>query len=396
MTPAEAETKTSHSLPTANAEAPAVLQILPSLKTGGVERGAVDIAAALTAANWRAIVISSGGPMAHEINRVGGTHITLPVDRKNPLVMLNNIGAIAGVIRSHNVDVVHARSRAPAWSARSAARRCGVPFITTFHGTYNYGNRAKKAYNEIMTKGERIIAISEFISRHIQENYGVAGEKIRVIPRGIDIENFNPNAVSAERMIQLSQTWRLPDDAPVIMLPGRLTRWKGQSVLIEAARRLERENIRVLLVGDDQGRSKYRDELEAQIGRIGAEGIIHLTGPCRDMPAAYMLADVVVSASTDPEAFGRVAAEAHAMGRPVVASDHGGARETVIAGETGWLTPPSDVDALAQTLRTALAMSPEERDTVARRAIAHVRNNFTKQQMCARTLAVYEELLPPR
>ena len=215
MTPAEAETKTSHSLPAANAEAPAVLQILPSLKTGGVERGAVDIAAALTAANWRAIVISSGGPMAHEINRVGGIHITLPVDRKNPLVMLNNIGAIAGVIRSHNVDVVHARSRAPAWSARSAARRCGVPFITTFHGTYNYGNRAKKAYNEIMTKGERIIAISEFIGRHIQENYGVAGEKNRGIPRGIDIESFNPNAVSAERMIQLSQTWRLPDDAPV-------------------------------------------------------------------------------------------------------------------------------------------------------------------------------------
>ena len=224
----------------------------------------------------------------------------------------------------------------------------------------------------------------------------MAGEIIRVIPRGIDFENFNPNAVSAERMIQLSQTWRLPDDAPVIMLPGRLTRWKGQSVLIEAARRLERENIRVLLVGDDQGRSKYRDEREAQSGRIGAEGIIHLTGPCRDMPAAYMLADVVVSASTDPEAFGRVAAEAHAMGRPVIASAHGGARETVIPGETGWLTPPSDVDALAQTLRTALAMSPEERDTVARRAIAHVRNNFTKQQMCARTLAVYEELLPPR
>ena len=147
-----------------------------------------------------------------------------------------------------------------------------MPFITTFHGTYNYGNRAKKAYNEIMTKGERIIAISEFIGRHIQENYGVAGEKIRVIPRGINIENFNPNAVSAERMIQLSQTWRLPDAAPVIMLPGRLTRWKGQRVLIEAARRLERENIRVLLVGDDQGRSKYRDELEAQISRIGADG----------------------------------------------------------------------------------------------------------------------------
>ena len=179
------------------------------------------------------------------------------------------------------------------------------------------------------------------------------------------------------------------------MLPGRLTRWKGQSVLIEAARRLGRADVRVLLVGDDQGRTGYRDELEAQIARIGAEGIIHLTGPCRDMAAAYMLADVVVSTSTDPEAFGRVAAEAHAMGRPVIASDHGGARETVISGETGWLVPPGDADALAQALRTALTMTSEDRDTVAQRAIAHVRKNFTKQQMCAATLDVYAELLGP-
>lgn len=394
MAPAEAEIQTIHNAPAANAEAPAVLQILPSLQTGGVERGTVDIAAALTAAGWRAIVASAGGAMAHEIARVGGTHITLPVDSKNPLVMRKNIGAVADVIRTHNVSIVHARSRAPAWSARSAAERCNVPFMTTFHGTYNFGNPVKKAYNAIMTKGERIVAISEFIGRHIEENYGVAREKIRVIPRGVDTETFNPEAVSAERMIQLSQAWRLPDDAPVIMLPGRLTRWKGQSVLIEAARRLARDNVRVLLVGDDQGRTAYREELEAQIGRIGAEGIIHLTGPCRDMPAAYMLADVVISASTDPEAFGRVAAEAHAMGRPVIASDHGGSRETVISGETGWLVPPGDSDALAQALRAALAMTTEERDTVARRAIAHVRENFTKQQMCASTLSVYEELLP--
>ena len=178
------------------------------------------------------------------------------------------------------------------------------------------------------------------------------------------------------------------------MLPGRLTRWKGQSVLIEAARRLARPDVRVLLVGDDQGRTGYREDLEAQIGRIGAESIIHLTGPCRDMAAAYMLAGVVVSASTDPEAFGRVAAEAHAMGRPVIASDHGGACETVIAGETGWLVPPGDADALAQALRTALAMTGEERETLARRAITHIRDNFTKSQMCAATLAVYDELFP--
>ena len=395
MTPAQADIQTSHSVPAPDPEAPAVLQVLPSLTTGGVERGTVDIAAALTGAGLRAIVVSAGGPMEHDIERVGGEHITLPVDSKNPLVIRKNIAALAKVIRSRRIGLVHARSRAPAWSARSAAQRCGVPFMTTFHGTYNFNNPAKKAYNAIMAKGERVIAISEFIGRHIVENYDTPEGRVRVIPRGIDIDTFNPDAVSPERMIQLSQSWRLPDDAPVIMLPGRLTRWKGQSVLIEAARRLGRADVRVLLVGDDQGRTGYRDELEAQIARIGVEGIIHLTGPCRDMSAAYMLANVVVSTSTDPEAFGRVAAEAHAMGRPVIASDHGGARETVISGETGWLVPPGDADALAQALRTALTMTSEDRDTVAQRAIAHVRKNFTKQKMCAATLDVYAELLGP-
>jgi glycosyltransferase involved in cell wall biosynthesis len=395
MTPAQADIQTSHSVPAPDPEAPAVLQVLPSLTTGGVERGTVDIAAALTGAGLRAIVVSAGGLMEHDIERVGGEHITLPVDSKNPLVIRKNIAALAKVIRSRRIGLVHARSRAPAWSARSAAQRCGVPFMTTFHGTYNFNNPAKKAYNAIMAKGERVIAISEFIGRHIVENYDTPEGRVRVIPRGIDIDTFNPDAVSPERMIQLSQSWRLPDDAPVIMLPGRLTRWKGQSVLIEAARRLGRADVRVLLVGDDQGRTGYRDELEAQIARIGAEGIIHLTGPCRDMSAAYMLANVVVSTSTDPEAFGRVAAEAHAMGRPVIASDHGGARETVISGETGWLVPPGDADALAQALRTALTMTSEDRDTVAQRAIAHVRKNFTKQKMCAATLDVYAELLGP-
>lgn len=395
MTPAQADIQTSHSVPAPDPEAPAVLQVLPSLTTGGVERGTVDIAAALTGAGLRAIVVSAGGPMEHDIERVGGEHITLPVDSKNPLVIRKNIAALAKVIRSRRIGLVHARSRAPAWSARSAAQRCGVPFMTTFHGTYNFNNPAKKAYNAIMAKGERVIAISEFIGRHIVENYDTPEGRVRVIPRGIDIDTFNPDAVSPERMIQLSQSWRLPDDAPVIMLPGRLTRWKGQSVLIEAARRLGRADVRVLLVGDDQGRTGYRDELEAQIARIGAEGIIHLTGPCRDMAAAYMLANVVVSTSTDPEAFGRVAAEGHAMGRPVIASDHGGARETVISGETGWLVPPGDADALAQALRTALTMTSEDRDTVAQRAIAHVRKNFTKQKMCAATLDVYAELLGP-
>ena len=395
MTPADAETSSSHSAPPPDPKAPAVLQVLPRLETGGVERGTVDITAALTEAGRRAVVVSAGGPMVREIERAGGTHIALPVDSKNPLAIRKNVAALKEVIDTHGIGLVHARSRAPAWSAKPAAEQSGVPFVTTFHGTYNFNNPIKKKYNSVMAEGERVIAISNFIGRHVTENYGVTEDRLRIIHRGINLDAFNPDSVSAERMIQLAQTWRLPDDAPVIMLPGRLTRWKGQSVLIEAARRLARTDVRVLLVGDDQGRVAYREELESQIARIGAEGIIHLTGPCRDMAAAYMLADVVVSASTDPEAFGRVAAEAHAMGRPVIASDHGGARETVIAGETGWLVPPGDADALAQALRAALTMTGEERETVARRAIAHVRDNFTKARMCAETLAVYDELLAP-
>ncbi|MEE2996116.1 MAG: glycosyltransferase family 4 protein [Pseudomonadota bacterium] len=391
---ADAETHSIHTPPAPDSKAPAVMQVLPRLELGGVERGTVDVTAALTAAGRRAVVVSSGGRLVPEIQRAGGEHFTLPVNSKNPLTMRRNVGALRKIVALKNVGLVHARSRAPAWSARLAAARANVPFMTTFHGTYKFNSPAKKAYNAIMAQGDRVIAISEFIARHVSEVYGVPENRIRIIPRGVDMAEFNPNAVSAERMIQLSQAWRLPDEAPVVMLPGRLTRWKGHSVLIEAARRLERPDVRVLMVGDSQGRTNYRAELKAQIGRVGVEGIIHLTGPCRDMAAAYMLANVVVSASTDPEAFGRVAAEAQAMGRPVIASDHGGARETVIESETGWLVPPGDADALAQALRTALAMTSDEREKVARRAIAHIGEKFTKTQMCAATLAVYEELLP--
>ena len=372
---------------------PVIMQILPRLETGGVERGTVDIAAALIEAGQRAIVVSAGGSMVREVERAGAQHITLPVHSKNPFKMTKNTIALTTLIRTLGVDIVHARSRAPAWSARFAANRCGVHFVTTFHGTYNYHNPIKKAYNAIMAKGDRVIAISEFIARHITEFYHTPKERIRVISRGIDLETFSSKAVSAARIVQLARSWRLPDNVSVIMLPGRLTRWKGQRVLIEAATKITRQDVRVLLVGADQGRKKYRSELESLIARAGVRDKVHLTDACRDMPAAYMLADVVVSASTDPEAFGRVAAEAMAMGRPVIASDHGGARETVIAGKTGWLVSPGNADALAKALDTALNMTPEDRESFANRAISHIEKSFSKQQMCRHTLAVYNELL---
>jgi len=377
----------------ATKQAPVVLQVLPSLGTGGVERGTVDIARALTEAGWRAIVASSGGPMVREVQRAGALHVELPVESKNPLTMWRNVDRLARLIAEHKIDIVHARSRAPAWSALYAAKRAGAAFVTTFHGHYNAANPAKAYYNSVMARGRRVIAISDFIGEHVVRRYGADPAVVRVIPRGVDLDIFDPGAVSAERVIDVAESWRVPDDARVVMLPGRLTRWKGQSVLIEALARIDRKGIRCILVGDDQGRERYRMELEDRIKRLELESVVQIAGHCRDMAAAYMLADVVVSASTDPEAFGRVIAEAQAMGRPVIATDHGAARETVLEGVSGWLVPPGDASALAVALREALALTPEQRAALAETAIDHVRGRYTRPRMCEATLAVYAELL---
>jgi len=372
---------------------PCILQVLPALVTGGVERGAVDVAAATVAAGWRSIVISAGGPMTHELERSGARHLTLPVDSKYPWTIRRNIDRLVEVIEREGVDLIHARSRAPAWSAWHAAQRARRPFVTTFHGVYNAQNRLKHWYNSVMARGDRVIAISDFIARHVVERYGVDPARVRVIPRGIDLKRFDPAKVTAERLATLARSWRLPDGAPLIMLPGRLTRWKGQTVLIEAVAKLGRRDVCCLLVGSDQGRDSYRAEIEGRVRALGLEGVVRAVDHCRDMPAAFKLADVVVSASTDPEAFGRVMAEAQAMGRPVVASDHGGARETVRPGETGWLVPPGDTDALAGALKQALALDAAARAAMAERAIAHIRARFNVAEMCRATLKVYSELL---
>ncbi len=370
------------------------MQILPSLVTGGVERGAIDITQALTAAGWRAIVVSSGGPMMHEVERAGGVHIEFPAASKNPITAYRNVDRLISLIQEHNVDILHARSRVPAWSALGAAQKTGVKFITTFHGNYAAGNPLKKYYNSVMARGDLVIAISQFIGDQICDRYGVPADKVRVVPRGADIKFFDPAAVSPERVIQLAEAWRIPDDATVVMLPARLTRWKGHKVMLEALSRLEnRDGLRCIMVGSDQGREAYVRELQEDIVRLGLESVVHLPGDCRDMPAAFMLADLVVSASVDAEAFGRVIVEAQSMGRPVIATDHGAARETVTHGENGWLVPPDDASALVDLLREALSIDNETRDQMARRGIANVRENYTKDLMGERTMTVYQEIL---
>ena len=374
-------------------ERPVILQVLPRLDIGGVERGAIEIAAAVTRAGGTAIVASEGGRLERELGKVGGSHVALPLATKNPLIMRRNVGRLASLIEEMNVDIVHARSRAPAWSASAAARRTGRHFVTTFHGTYGIGSPVKRRYNSIMVSGERVIAISEFIADHIRDNYVVDPARIRVIQRGVDLSRFNLATVSAERVVKLATDWRLPDDLPLIMLPGRLTRWKGQRLLLDALAGLADLEFRCALVGSDQGRTKYRAELEEAIVSLGLASRVFIVDDCNDMPAAYMLADVVVSASTDPEGFGRVISEAQALGCPVVASDHGGAPEQVIPGRTAFLFPPGDREALAAALRQALGLGVLERERLAREAIHHVQENFSIDRMCARTLGLYTELL---
>jgi glycosyltransferase involved in cell wall biosynthesis len=373
---------------------PCVLQVLPALVTGGVERGTIEVAQALVEAGWKAVVASEGGPMVRELTRIGAEHVELPMATKKPWEIRRNAGRLEQVIRDHQVDIVHARSRAPAWSAFRASGRTGAHFVTTFHGTYNLGMFGlKHIYNGIMTKGERVIAISDFIAEHARRVYGLDPARIRVIHRGVDLRKFDPMRVSPERIIQLAQRWRLPDGYPVIMLPGRLTRWKGQVTLIHALAELGRHDVRCLLVGSDQGRAGYRQELVELIRKFNLTDVVHIVDECSDMPAAYMLTDVAVSASTDPEAFGRVVVEAQAMGRPVIASDHGGPRETILPGRTGWLTTPGDPRSLADALARFLALSAEERGDMAALAQDFIRTNFTKEAMCAKTLAVYQEVL---
>ena len=368
---------------------PVVLQVLPALNTGGVERGTVEIAAALAQAGALPIVASSGGRLVHDLQRVGARHVDLPLHSKNPLVMRRNATRLTEVIESYGVHLVHARSRAPAWSAYWATRRTGRPFVTTFHSPYGLGGPFKKRYNSVMTLGDRVIAISEFVAQHIKDNYEIDADKLRLVHRGVDLRSFNPDKVSAERVIQLATAWRLPDGVPVILLPGRLTRWKGQLLLIDALAQIKQDRqFLCLLVGSDQGRSAYRQELEKAVAQRGLSDRVAIFDDCRDMPAAYKLSDVVVSASIEPEGFGRVISEAQAMGRPVVVSNHGGGPD-----ETGFLFDNNNPADLARVLRRALDLTASQRAQLVIKAGRNAAENFSTARMCDKTLDVYRELL---
>jgi glycosyltransferase involved in cell wall biosynthesis len=370
-----------------------VLQVLPSLVTGGVERGTIEITQAIADVGGRALVASAGGRLVTAIERAGGHHITLPLTRKNPYALARNADILSTIIRAERVQIVHARSRAPAWSAWLACRRTGAHFVTTYHGTYNEDLPFKRHYNAVMAKGERVIAASNFIAKRIAERHRTDPARIRLIPRGVDPVAFDPNAVSGERVMRLLRAWRLPEDVPVVVLPGRLTDWKGQGVLLEAIARMTRRDVHCVLVGAEQGRPRYTARLVRRAEALGIADRLRLAGECNDMPAALALADVVIHASTRPEAFGRVVIEAQAMARPVIASDLGGPVETVEHGVTGWRVPPGDAAVLAEAIEAVLALPQETLDDVGANARAAVLDGYTVAAMQAATLGVYAELV---
>jgi glycosyltransferase involved in cell wall biosynthesis len=376
--------------------APVILQIVPELDTGGAERTTIDIARALKETGWTALVATRGGRLAPELADAGGELIRMRVHSKSPRTIWRNAGELTRLIRERNISIVHARSRAPAWSALLAARRCRIPFVTTYHGIYQARGPFKRWYNSVMAKGDVVIANSQWTAEHVRKTY--APKRLVTIPRGIDLAAFDPATIDNQRVAALRARWHVREDERLVLLPGRLSRWKGQLVLLKAMEALQKSDrlprgVRLVIAGDAQRRGTYREELKEAVARYDLHGVASIEEHIEDMPAAYLAADIVVSASTEPEAFGRVPPEASAMGRPVIATDHGGARETVLDGETGMLVIPGNVTMLADALETMLGKVRIELMMMGASGRAHIVENFSLDRMCAQTLDVYRSLL---
>jgi glycosyltransferase involved in cell wall biosynthesis len=383
---------------------PTILQIIPELDTGGAELSTVEITGAIARAGGRALVLSEGGRMAPRIGALGGEFIPFPAATKNPLRMAWNARAIAQIIVAENVDLIHARSRAPAWSALRAAQITNKPFVTTYHGAYNEQGRAKNLYNSVMARGKIVIANSKYTAGLIRDRYQTPEDRIRVIYRGVDGAAYDPTKILDEDVARMRRGWGVSTDQRVILNPARLTSWKGQAVIIAAAALLQQRGTLgaavFILAGDDQGRNDYRNELENQIIAAGLQGHVRLVGHVEQMPVAYRASHLALIASTAPEAFGRTAAEAQVMGCPIIATAIGAPQETVLSEpkvaadqRTGWLIPPGDPTSLADAIDSALALDPEQRSALGLRARAHVLSKFTLDAMCRQTLEVYDSLL---
>lgn len=374
-----------------------ILQVIPHLAAGGAERTTIEVTEALTAAGARSLVASAGGRLEAELVKAGGELIRIDnMPTKNPLAIRANAGLLARIAKERNVSLIHARSRAPAWSALWAARRAKLPFVTTYHGVYNAKGSLKRLYNSVMARGDKVIANSDFTAAHILREHPWAEGRIITIHRGVDVARFSPAAIAADRKATLAASWGLPaSDDVLILLPARLTGWKGHREAIAAASLLRQQHPdgwRVVFVGDHQGRDAYLAELHQLISANDLGNRIHIVGHCADMPAALALAGIVIAPSNEPEAFGRVAAEAGAMGLPAVGSSIGAQGEIIVDGETGYITPPSDPPSLAAAMARLLTMGPDGRKTMGESARNRVLARFTTSALQKATLSVYEGL----
>ena len=380
-----------------------VLQIIPELNAGGAERSTIDIAAAIAEAGGKALVASLGGRMVSELQAKGGIWVPFPAKTKNPFAMLCNVARLSNLIKRERIDIVHARSRAPAWVGFGASRLTKIPFVTTYHGSYSGKGALKLLYNSVMARGDAVIANSAFTAQRIAELHPAAEGKVRIVHRGVDSRIFSPDAIASSRVHALRRQWNVAPDERIVLLAARLSSWKGHEILIEAARLLVADGLcdtKFVLAGDDQGRGGLVRDVDAAIGKAGLRGIVVRTGHCKDMPAALLAAAVVAVPSTAPEAFGRVAIEAQAMGTPVVASDFGAHSETILAPpdvdpsqRTGWLVPVNDAQALAEALACVLNLGASARETLAYRARTHIESRFSVERMRSETLAAYAALL---
>ncbi|MFT8718350.1 glycosyltransferase family 4 protein [Acetobacter sp.] len=378
---------------------PVILQVLPTLDAGGVERGTIEMVQAIAEAGGLPLVASAEGRLVPKVTYYGGRHIPLDLGRKSPLAILRNAIRLKSIIASEGVSLVHARSRAPAWAAKLACRRKKTPFVTTWHGVHNENFPGKKAYNAVLSEGDRVIAISNFIADRLKRDYGVNDERLRTIPRGADTLQFDPEAVRGERVRAVLESWNIDDDgAAIILMPARLTEWKGQGLLLDALAIMQREQWTTrpwvcVLVGSAPKKSGFPNTLEAQARELGIASHIRFGGHCSDMPAALALSEMIVVPSLRPEPFGRVVVEAQAMARPVIVAAHGAAMETVRHGETGLLFPPGDARALAEMIAATLEASVEQRMALGLAARENVLAHYTTRSMQQATLGVYDELL---
>jgi glycosyltransferase involved in cell wall biosynthesis len=378
-----------------------LLQVVPELETGGAEQTTLDVARAVIDAGGRALVATRGGRMTARLESDGARLAQMPVQSKNPLVMLGNAARLVDLIRRERVSLIHARSRAPAFSALWAAQATKTPFVATYHGVYKAQSSVKRWYNAVMTRGDLVIANSDYTRDHVLAEHDLDPAKIVTIPRGVDLDRFSPSFVTPDRLEKLRRDWKIGDNdrRTKFLLAGRLTRIKGHLTIIDAAARMKaagRSDFLVIFAGDDQGRTEYGEELTKAISDAGLAEQVKIVGHCSDMPAAYLVADVAILPTIVPESFGRAAVEPQAMGRPVIASSHGGTVETVADGTSGWLVPPGDAAAWTAAMMRAIELGPTRRMEMGQAGMNRTRQLYRVDAMCAATLAAYEQVLAAR